>query len=824
MKLRNLSCLLATTVCFLSPLLRAQQTPVADSLPPVVSIAAASGSAWNPQHSPFFPEICRLGKQPYDLVRKAWLSDESVIFPPDMAAPYRRMGWLPDAAYPDYYWATVHADSGMTLFRYDRPKARVDSFPGMLNGELIPGKAGVWFSDHRQLQLIDRHTGRVIRRKANPQPGLLMWLRPWGDDVLVTERRLYVTASDTFIAFVPQPAEVQECRPAEEVFCLGEACISRAYDGNRYVNFLSTPGNPPLRLPFSLSGSLREHLVALNPPLAWFCFPDRLVSVDCVTGDSVVYPAPVGEAIPGDQSGPFMGFRSERGLCFFDKSACSFSFHSRPWGFERPRDFRSNRYGAILTFENHWETVDCRRLDAAFASSDVLDEFRVFEREWNIMRVGLDGKDFYTCYAVWSDLFGRYGRRGNAKIDAYWPHVLNALDYALFKAGDSIMERVDADFRAQRLAPEVARTVAASFFRYRGSRGEIAAALEMAQVLGDDEFEVASVEYYSYLLGVLRSTKRQLDSLADLKLLPDEKLYAAGKLWLGYCPHKQWFRYSYDPRGNYEQAYTFFRELIRRFPDSPLADNAACDTMYFVDYVATTTDDETPDGDPVKARQTFLQFLSDYPDSEKRPEIMLRLVRLLLRISGYGGEDANSMMAEAALYMDSVAAKYPAYTDSIFYKQAEGRLKGQLWQQRWMLGIAPEKTQYTSGDSIRFIIRVINRSRSEQVLPAAFLENWQAGLQLHISLLRDRDCAPLFGDFPLVREKNTAVTGEIKIPSGAFYEERLLMLPASKTRNHYPGSFALEAGSTYLYNLEYRHPQLPWLTMYVNSGGRFDVK
>jgi hypothetical protein len=368
----------------------------------------------------------------------------------------------------------------------------------------------------------------------------------------------------------------------------------------------------------------------------------------------------------------------------------------------------------------------------------------------------------------------------------------------------------------------VTRTVAAGLFRYRGHRGEIDAALELAQVLGEDEFEVSSVENYLYLLGVLRGTKRQMDSLAGLKLLPDEKLYAEGKTWLGYCPYKQWFRYSYDPRGNYGQAYTFFRELIRRFPDSPLADNAACDTMYFVDYVATTTDDETPDGDPVKARQTFLQFLNDYPDSEKRPDIMLRLVRLLLRSAGHA--EADSAMAEAARYIDAVATEYPAYTDSISYKQAADRLKGLLWQQRWILGIAPEKTQYAPGDSIRFVVRITNRSRSGQVLPADFLENWQEGLQLHISLLRDRDCAPLFGDFPLVREKNAAARGEIKIPPGAFYEERLLMLPASKNRNYTPGSFALESGSTYLYNLEYRHLQLQWVTMYTSGGGRFSIK
>lgn len=819
---RNARRLLASCSSLLHLVFLQAQTGIPpDSLPARTVVAAETGSAYTPKFSPFYPEICLLSSQSYDLAQKKRVSDAAAFFPPDMPAPYRRMGWLPDPAQPEYYWATVQAGPGMTLFRYDRMKARVDSFPGMLNSELVPGKAGVWLSDHRQLHLIDRHTGRVIRRQANPQPGLLMWLRPWGDDVLVTERRLYLTASDTFVAFATQPADMQDCRPVESLFCLGEACISQVYDGKRFINFLNTPGNLPLRLPFSLSGNLRERFIAINPPLAWFCFSDRLVSIDCVTGDSVVYTVPVGEAMPGDQSGPFMGFRSERGLCFFDKSACRFTFLDLQYGFEWPRDFHSNRYGALLTFDKHWEIVDCTRLKASFAASNVLDEFRVFEREWNSVRVGLDDKDFYTCYAVWSDLFGRYCRRGNAKIDAYWPNVLNALDYALFKASDSIMERVDADFRAQKLAPEVTRTVAAGLFRYRGQRGEIEAALEMVQVLGEEEWE--PVENYLYLSGVLRSTGKQLDSIADLPLPPDEKLYAEGKIWLEYCPYKRWFRYSYDPRSDYDQAYAFFRELIRRYPDSPRADNAACDTMYFVDYVATTTDDETPDGDPVKAHRTFTQFLQNYPNSEKRPDIMLRLIHLLLRRGGREGDEA---ITEATRYLDSVATEHPEYIQSAVYKQAEDKLKSQLWLLRWGLSIVPEKTAWAAGDSIRFVVRIVNQSRREQVLSAEFLQNWQEGLQIHISLVHDRDCAPLFGDFPLIREKNIAAPApaEIKIPPGAFYEERLRMLPASKTRNHAPGSFALEAGKTYLYNLEYRHPQLRWLTMYANGGGRFEVK
>ena len=108
---------------------------------------------------------------------------------------YNRPGyllrWTADPFDPNLFWTKEYKEDEripwqnrpqiMILWRYDQRTAQQDSFISLVSADFTLGKAGVWVNNSKELVLMDRHTGQIIQRAANPfGEGRGMTLQTWG--------------------------------------------------------------------------------------------------------------------------------------------------------------------------------------------------------------------------------------------------------------------------------------------------------------------------------------------------------------------------------------------------------------------------------------------------------------------------------------------------------------------------------------------------------------------------------------------------------------------------------------------------------------------
>lgn len=812
-----------------------------DSLPSVWTVLPKQYGAQRPFISPFCKDKVWFRDHVYDLPGRRYLLPDDTLscFP---AAAVRIMSgsdpdypfylwWRPDPYTDQYYWTDEYRNDTLFIWRYNVRLARQDCFFKQYQAnESLIGKAGIWISHNQELVLVDRHSGQVLLREGTPDSTARysLGLRNWGENIMLNDQRIYQYAERRYVPFFPLPADMEGCKyPGGKQFDT-EVCGSwYAEDANnQYAYFLSTPSHPPVRLPFKLAAngaSIEHQILASNPPLTWFYFPDKLIAYNIYTGDSVVYAGSTGEPLPGDQNGRFLGFRSELGLSFFDKDQCQFRRLDLPYGFEWPRHFTCNQDYIFITCENYWRIIDCSKLDTIFQRSLVEEEYQVFKRELAHFRKDAS-EDFYAQYAAYLKLYDRYRDNKNPKIAQFWDYAKYGISQALYAAPDSLLEKIAVEYEAGKYDPSISCELATTLFNYYGYYGE----LQKARYLLSVDDNAACIEEKSgsgtYYIDLIKTTQFRLDSVQKSKQPKDQLLYAMGKIWWDYCYQTRGFRYSLNPRGDFEQSYNYYRKLIQQYPKSKWADNAAYDTMYYIDYHGTTTDDETPDGNDAQAYEVFTQFLKDYPHSDRRPNVLLRLAAIVQRgLQGrYNNQSGQEQLAD---YLETIANEYPDFAKTTpDYQIISAGLKRQSWASRWKLLVSTDQKVYKLSDTIRVTIQLYNQSGKEQTLDTAFLNTWQRGLYLHLNQQREQGCEPRSGGFPLLPEKRPIGIHPVTVAPGTDYKATFVLAHTSQIRMFGFSIFDLASGGNYSYGLQYCHPVLTWLFMSAIQGGDFRVE
>ncbi|MBC7774290.1 MAG: hypothetical protein H7246_02545 [Phycisphaerae bacterium] len=833
---------LCSLLLFLSGFLLAQL----DSFQAVTRIMPIKGEAYEPVFSPFCSNRCWLNNQEFDIPSRHFVPKDSLSCVPisgkrnwhgnatDDPSPIK-LQWKEDQYDPDLLWTFEYCHDDfvpwqerkdtLVLWRYDRMKVLQDSFVSLIQGEMTIAKPGIWVTDHQEMVLLDRLSGQVIDRAGNPDGGgRMMSLQPWGDDVIVSDRWLYLVKQHKYVPFFPLPAEMEGCKSPEKVEFHGEICLSRTLEeGSKYAYHVLAPGHRPIRLPFKPNCRLTDQgFLALNHPLTWLFRDDTLIGLDYTTGESNLYPGSTNQPLYGNQEGRFLGFYSELGLSFFDKYSCQFRVLQLPFGHKIPRNFNSDHQFIYLTYEDHWEIINFPKLEAAFRRSSVLEEYDAFEREW-YGRKKDSHDDFYKTYEAYLSIFNRYKDSENPKIKAAQERFASMISDPLFFAPDTVMEQIAVDFEKGRFDPSVSCEIVQGLFRYWGFKGELQKSLRLVAANDHEKCIEEDRNYGSHLLQISRTTQARLDSLEQLKLPPDERLYATGAVWLEYCLKKPSFRFVFDPRGGLEQAFKYFRKLLQLYPNSLWADNAAYDTFQYIDYCPQATDDYIPPGNNQLAYQAFTKFLSDYPHADHRQDVLLRLAKVIMR--GVETEHFYQISDEKALEcLQTIAKENPGFAQtSADYQKTLGFLKGRLWSDRWSLEIELMQDTFRLQDTIHVILKIMNQTGSNQTLDSTFLDHWHEGLRLQINQLRDKGCEELWGDFPLKPEKKLSKIQAITLQPRASYQASFLLGHTSLNKNEGHGTFDLIRGGTYRYNINYHHPYLNWLSMYA-SGGRFFIE
>lgn len=490
---------------------------------------------------------------------------------------------------------------------------------------------------------------------------------------------------------------------------------------------------------------------------------------------------------------------------------CNKRVQPRPYGHEKAYTFQSIGEKIILTWPDHWEILDFRQMATDFPIDLVQVEFARFEPE--IAGFQALPEDFYVRYAAFEQFKTKHAPLKNPKIQASLDQLRNSFNYLLYVSPDSVMQRVAQDFAANRLDTALHCDIVAGLCRYYGYKGS----LEMAAPLLDFYSACLASDQIQDELPVdqIKRTLHRLDSIARLPMSPDERLYANGKIWFDYSFYKRWFRYSW-PMENLEQAFVYYRTLLKEYPKSAWADNAAYDMLHYKDYRQQDSSDDLPEGNLSEAYEAFNQFLQQYPDSECSSKVIARMLRILA--------SSWSFVERQEQNLDTLISRYPDLVlNNEEFAPLQDHLRNAKWNRDWRVQVKMLEDSISWDQPILLDLIWTNVSGALRMLDSSFMQNWHRGLYIHLSQIPEKGCDPKFGDFAIKLIEQRLQQTPVQIAPGSKFEAQFVMEPVSFRKYYNPGQFSPGHGEVYQYNMELKPHGLPWLHM-NGAGGRFYVR
>lgn len=234
--------------------------------------------------------------------------------------------------------------------------------------------------------------------------------------------------------------------------------------------------------------------------------------------------------------------------------------------------------------------------------------------------------------------------------------------------------------------------------------GKFAAALDYdlrLQALFPDSRFLKQYPIPPRALPVVQYAQQQFDSLERRDLPEDERLWAIGQIWWRYCARKP----VSDP-DNFQLAFKYLDELLRSFPQSQWADDAA--------FLRLKTLEETsnPDMNYTESRDWARQYealFRKYPNSALQPEM---LYRAALNYAWFQKEGDNPR--EACMEADSTARQLLREFPDFAQKNGIDDLLSYIRQKKMIydldLSVSADKQTYQYGEPVWVTFALINRS------------------------------------------------------------------------------------------------------------------
>lgn len=804
-----------------------------DTLPTVLTIYPKSGEAYEPVFTPFCADHCWLSGSEFDLIAGRYLSPgEPSCVPPeallyDNATSPDDIGreplrWVQDPYISRFCWTyDYHRDhvsawgaqrDTLFIYRYDRVTRQQKAFRTLTQAEMLIGRAGIWVCNQDAIVMYDKQNGKELVRIKNPfESDLMLWLRNWGDDVVISERLIYRSKTGKIEPFFPLPTDMEGCKAPDKVEFYQEATVTTIYEGNDdYGLYAYVPNRSAIKLPLKSYNHFPLKVLHADPQRLWMLRRDTLWSYGVADGALSAYPIGKCEPVNGNKGGRFLCFYNEKGLIFFDKNTCETRVLPMPYGYEAPNSYCSfNSKILLYSIYKQWDLVAVEKLDTEFKTTDLQKQYEEFEPE-SARFVNLPD-DFYLRYEAFMTIKRRYGVWNNPKINRRLVELASYFISTMYHAPDSLMDHIAIDFASGKLDTILSCPVTEGLFTYYAFKGAL---FEIRQLLLYNPSCAENLEFSNgQLLMQVNRTLYQLDSIGGLSLAPDERLYATGKIWLEYCLIKRWIRIS-DPYADLEQAFNYYRDLMAKYPNSQWVDNAAYDMMYYIDYHPQDTSDDMPDSDPDKAIEAFSQFLIDYPGSDCKPMVLYRTLKAM----GYIASFSSGHLDEVQAYIDSISLQYPDFAQKKSIYKFQNFVLNERWNERWNLLAHISSDTFHLENPVYVEVRLLNKSGSTQLLDTSFLNHWNVGLSMHLSQIATQGCDAKWGDFPMSPVSSVIHQQAVEVPPGGSYSERFVLGMVSRNQGYGTRLFTPKSGEVYQYQIGLLPLGVPWLSSSGNSG------
>ena len=298
-----------------------------------------------------------------------------------------------------------------------------------------------------------------------------------------------------------------------------------------------------------------------------------------------------------------------------------------------------------------------------------------------------------------------------------------------------------------------------------------------------------------YERNLLIKAKHEIDNIKSKKLSEDEYLWLYGKIY------KNMFRNSLNVAEvgwNLSFPFSFFNQLIKKFPKSKFADNAEYEML---SYNEAMSHEGGSNSYNLIAIEDYKKFLDKYPETELKPEILIRISELYL-YAGFSFKENINYIQMSIENLNKLLAQYPNLHNLKRLKNLKNEIDNSLWD----FDISSDKLEYKISEPvyITFTIKNISkRSKSINLYKDKSIPNFPLYIQ-HYDCVKILDCTNAhLADFINSNNKYSESTYDIIIKPNSTYIEKwnicdkAIFLNSNNSIGHYifnkPGKYHISA-------------------------------
>lgn len=235
------------------------------------------------------------------------------------------------------------------------------------------------------------------------------------------------------------------------------------------------------------------------------------------------------------------------------------------------------------------------------------------------------------------------------------------------------------------------------------------------------------LEYAAYMsdshnlkMDRVAKTYAQLTELANKGLKEDEYLWETGLLYSELFTVTGPFDKGY-PVLSYP--FSFFRKLLRQYPDSPFADDADYQIMISYDK----PEDRTSSADKFRWIENYTKFMSAYPTTNYTPDIYFKLAKLNLEYADQAELSDSQKMDyynESRRYIDQIFSSYPDFAKATNLTYLNEKLNSAVYNLTWSFQIRTDKKEFLPGEPIVVTYDLKNTDNKAKRLPLTDAANY----------------------------------------------------------------------------------------------------
>ncbi len=217
---------------------------------------------------------------------------------------------------------------------------------------------------------------------------------------------------------------------------------------------------------------------------------------------------------------------------------------------------------------------------------------------------------------------------------------------------------------------------------------------------------------HKFRMGKVADTYSKINDLTNKGLKEDEYLWQTGVLYSEMFAVTGPFDKGY-PVLSYP--FSFFRKLLRQYPDSPFADDADYRIMISHDK----DEDRISSADQYRWIENYKKFLRAYPTTNCAPEIYERLATLHLQYAQQAEllePDKQNSYDQSRLYISNLIKDYPQFAKEQKIDALSAQLDSALYIFTWSFQIRSDKKEYQPGEPVIITYDLKNTDTKEKKL------------------------------------------------------------------------------------------------------------